>query len=128
MKLFYEFDADVLQRHITETQQYFKTNYIEVFVFPQIWGNTAAGNDSPGGVYGDAFTTTHTFVLYVVPRKIALVVNAGDKEVSYMVDNPTKAFWDDVRSGSTRTKYNVRKEPSYGFIVDENSLPEENNG
>lgn len=74
-----------------------KESDINVQVFPQVWGSTALGFD---GIGGQAFTKSHTIVLYSAHHDIAWVAFAGS--FAYEVTKPNGVFWEDKNMGDMK--------------------------
>ena len=81
----------------------FDKSDIEIYVFPQNWGNTALGYR---GVGGQAMTSSHTIVFYNP--------NTGNAMFSYggrfiRLNNPNDLFFKDIANGNLEPEYKLGK-------------------
>lgn len=74
---------------------------VDVYVFPQTWGNTAGGFYKPGEAAGDAFTVQYTTVL--ICDHFACVC-FGNRP-AYLLNNPNKKFFDDFQNRRMESQY-----------------------
>lgn len=65
---------------------------IDVYVFPQTWGNTALGY---GGVGGSAMTSDSTIVLHAQYLNVVRVY-FGCKRLAYQIKDPDQIFFKDL--------------------------------
>ena len=64
---------------------------VQVYHFPQTWGDTSTGF---GGIAGQAFTTAYTTV--VIESSVNAAVYFGGR-LAYVLRNPNAAFWLNLR-------------------------------
>lgn len=74
--------------------------------FPQTWSSTALGNDKPGTVAGQAFTTAYTIILQ---NNDEFLVYFGGR-FCYKVVSPNELFFEHV---STKNMHPLSKHASY---------------
>ena len=85
----------------------------QVYVFPQVWGNTATGLDDGNSFSGQAFTDALTTVICEdVKDNIAVYFNG---EFGYFIDRANQTFVDDLKAMAMKPKskatcYLVRKD------------------
>lgn len=64
---------------------------MEVYSFPQTWGDTSLGF---GGVAGQAFTSAQTTVVLTNTLKAAVYFS---RRLAYVIENPNDVFFDHLR-------------------------------
>lgn len=69
-----------------------RKDILDIETFSQTWGSTALGF---GGVGGDALTTASTTVIRIPNDRYVVFFGS---ELAYVVENPTKEFFEDLQN------------------------------
>lgn len=97
---------------IRDKEEYTKSKYppeFELYMFPQVWGDTSLGF---GGIGGQAMTSAYTTV--VIDNYAGWCGVFFEEGLAYTILNPNQLFYEDLHNGqmeciSKQGKY-IRKE------------------
>lgn len=100
--LAYRFQDSLLKKHDKDQLFIPDTN---IYVFPQIWGNTSGGFSEPGCASGQGFMKEYTTVL-INRRENAAMVCFGNRP-AYFIKPLNRHFWADFHKQQMRSVKNT---------------------
>ena len=92
--LAYRFQETLMKNHMEGNKMFIPDT--DIYVFPQLWSNTATGFNEVGGMSGQAITKELTTVL-LNRRENSAMVCFGNRP-AYFVTPLTRRFWKDFHT------------------------------